>query len=303
MLSLQDSTQKLVAVLDAAPAANQPVFLVSINGGPNAVGTLTGDTQKELLVGDDNPQPDKEITEVLIYNKDTATVNVTLSKEIDGTTYDLVREDIPAGGTLFWAPGSPATVTQGAATAITTVGASAQPEVAAAEGGFDTFRKTTLTLTAMPMTITDALAYAGKKLYDFPAGRVKILSAIASLTFTTTSTIASTLNSGVTASWGLGSATASSTTLATTMQNMVPGSGETPKTFTSSTTINVAPATVTGFLAAVSAAQLGAILDGTATAIDLFLNVAVPTGTDIDADATLSVSGTITIHWILEGDV
>lgn len=303
MLSLQDTTHKLVAVLAADPAANQPVFLVNSSRGDDVVGTLTGDTVKELLVGQANPAPDLAINGVMIFNKDTATVVVTLSKVVGDTTYNLIKEDIPAGGTLTWIPGKEPTVTAGAASAATVVGASAQPEVAAAEGGFDTIRKTTLTLTAMPMTITDALTYVGKKLYDMPEGRVKILSAIASLTFTTTSAIAGTLNSGVTCSYGIGTAAASSATLATTMQNIIPGSGETPKTFTSSTTIDVAPATVSAFLAAVSAAQLGAIVDGTGTAVDIYLNVAVPTNTDIDADATITVTGTITLHWILEGDV
>lgn len=170
-------------------------------------------------------------------------------------------------------------------------------------GGSGIIRKTVFTLAAMSITIPDATAYVGQQLYDFPAGRIRILGCCSSLAFTTTSTIASTLNSGVTVSYGIGTVTASSTTLATTMMNAMPGSGETVKTFTSSTTINVAGTTVTGILAAVSAAQLGALIDGTATAADLYLNLAVPTGTDIDADATVTVTGSIELTWINEGDV
>lgn len=301
LMVLADDTESLVAVMSAAPAANQPVFSVTGSPNQNPIGVLTGATPKALLTGTANGI--LQIGSVLIYNKDTAEVLLTLSKKVGSTTYNLVNENIPAGGSLYWTEQEGIVVTAGSATPITEVGASAQPEVAAAEGGFGSFRKTTLTLTDMPLTLTDALAYVGKKIYDFPAGRIRVLDCVASLTFTTTSAIAGTLNSGVTVSWGLGSATASSTTLATTMQNFMPGSGETPKTFTSSTTINVAPATVTGFLAAVSAAQLAAILDGTSTAADMFLNIAVPTGTDIDADATLTVTGTIQITWYNGGDV
>jgi hypothetical protein len=171
------------------------------------------------------------------------------------------------------------------------------------EAGFGAMRQTTLTFSNVSLTLTDALAYLGTKIYDFPEGRIHVFDCTASLTFTTASAIATTLNSGVTVQWGIGSATASATTLATTMQNFMPGSGETPKTFTSSTTINVAPATATGILAAVSAAQLAAKIDGTSTAADVFLNLAVGTGTDIDGDATILVNGTILLTWVNGGDI
>lgn len=186
---------------------------------------------------------------------------------------------------------------------VGTVNTPATGRITADECGVGALRQTVLTLTNVPITITDALAYASVKLYDMPAGRLQFLDCVASLAFTTTSTIASTLNSGVTCSWGIGTAAASNVTLATTMMNLLPGSGESVKSFTSSTTINVASATVTGFLAAVSAAQLGAIIDGTSTDPDIYLNVSVPTGTDINADATLTVSGTITLTWLNGGDV
>jgi hypothetical protein len=40
------------------------------------------------------------------------------------------------------------------------------------------------------------------------------------------------------------------------------------------------------------------LLDGSSTAISLFMNVAVAGATDIDADATVEVNGTIEVHWI-----
>ncbi len=173
-------------------------------------------------------------------------------------------------------------------------------------GGTGIVRKTIFTLTNMALAISNAVAasqYVGQQLYDFPAGNIQFLDCVASLAFTTTSAIASTLNSGVTCSWGIGTATVSNVTLATTMMNALPGSGESVKTFTSSTTINVASATVTGVLAHAATARGLAGADGTATAVDLFLNVAVPTDGDLDGDATLTVSGTIELTWINGGDV
>lgn len=69
------------------------------------------------------------------------------------------------------------------------------------------------------------------------------------------------------------------------------------KTFPSSTVINVAPAAVTGVLANIAAAQVGAILDGRSTAVDLFLNLGVAAA-DIDGDATVTITGTVAVTWI-----
>lgn len=163
--------------------------------------------------------------------------------------------------------------------------------VTAEERGNSVTHQTVLTLTAMPMTVTDALAYASQKIYDFPEGRIAILGSTASLAFTTTSDLASTINSAANMDWSVGSAAASNITLATTMLDLVPKVDN-----ATSTTINVAAAVTNGALAA--AAQF----DGTGTALDAYLNVAFPTNTEIDADGTLLVSGTITLTWINLGD-
>lgn len=170
-------------------------------------------------------------------------------------------------------------------------------------GGDGIVRKTVFTLTNMPVTITDALAYASQQLYDFPEGNIRFLDCVARITPTTTTAIASTLNSGVTVAWGIGTAAASSTTLATTMMNAMPGSGESVNTFTSSTTINVAAAADNGILAHTATARGLAGADGTSTPVDLFFNLAVPTNTDIDGDATVTFTGTIELTWINGGDI
>lgn len=160
-------------------------------------------------------------------------------------------------------------------------------------------RTTVITLTNVAITITDALAYVGTLIYTCPKGRICILGGdLNAFVLTTTSAIASTLNSGVSVSVGIGTAIASSGTLATTMQNISPGSGVAVTNLTSSTVINVAPAAVS----AGSGQTVATIIDGTTTAVPIYLNLAVPTNTDIDADATVTASGTISFTWICLGD-
>ncbi len=159
------------------------------------------------------------------------------------------------------------------------------------------FRQVKLTLRECPLSITDASAYGSVQLATLPEGYVTFLGAVAkNLAFKTTSVIADTLNSGVTVQWGIGPAAASATTLAGTMMSIVPGVDRAPLTFVSSTTINVAPATVSGSLFDID------VFDGSASALPVYLNIAVPTGGDIDADATLTVSGTIVLTFIMSGD-
>lgn len=160
-------------------------------------------------------------------------------------------------------------------------------------GGPSPHRLTVFTFSAMPLSITDSLAYSSKLIYTFPRGKIHVLGSASYLAFTTTSALATTLNSGVTVSYGFGTAAASNTTLALAMIDVLAGTGQTVPTFTSSTTINVASAAVTHHTLANPIP-----LDGSATALPLYFNLAVPTGSDIDGDATLTVTGTLSVHWI-----
>lgn len=171
------------------------------------------------------------------------------------------------------------------------------------EYSFGPWRCTQFTFAAFEITIPDATAYVGTKIYDFPTGLIRIHDASGYFTLTTTSTIASTLNSGVTVNWGFGSATASNVTLATTMIDVLPGSGGTLPAFTSSTTIDVASAADFDYLKHATAQNAAAILDGSSTAIDLYFNLAVPTATDIDADATVELNGIGYVFWSLVGSL
>lgn len=170
------------------------------------------------------------------------------------------------------------------------------------EFGFGPFRCTEFVFDSFAITITDALAYVGTKIYDFPVGVIHVLDASGAFTLTTTSAIASTLNSGVVVNWGVGSATASAATLANAMIDMLPGDSATLPAFASSTTIDVASATDIDYLKHATAQNAAAIFNGTSTATDVYFNLGVPTATDIDADATVELDGTLTLFWVNIGD-
>lgn len=191
-----------------------------------------------------------------------------------------------AADRAVWKADSP-----GVSTSVVGVGSASASGNVASESVFGAIHKTLLTLTDVAQAVVNGTEYQGTKIYTFPQGRILILGCQASLAQKTTSTIASTLNSGVTGAVSLGSVTASSTTLSSTMVDMAPSTA-----FTSSTTINVAGTAVNPVLAA--AAQF----DGHTTAIDMFLNSAYATTTDVDADATQTWTGTVRIVWVNLGD-
>ena len=156
---------------------------------------------------------------------------------------------------------------------------------------FGPFVKTTLTLDNVAQSVVNGTEYQGTKIYDFPQCRMLLNGVTATLQQKTTSALASTLNAGSTGAIGLGTATASATTLATTMVDFLPSTA-----FASSATVNVAGTAVSAALSA------SAQFDGTSTAKDLYLNTAYATTTDVDGNATQTISGTIVIVWTNLGD-
>lgn len=172
-----------------------------------------------------------------------------------------------------------------------TVGSVPVSTVSAKHVQLGPFCVTTLTLDNVAQTVTNGTEYQGTKIYDFPEGQLSILGVTATLQQKTTSALASTLNASSTGAISLGTATASSTTLNGTMADFLASTA-----FTSSATVNVAGTAVSGALA--SAAQF----DGTSTAKDLYVNTAYATTTDVDGDATQTISGTVVITWINLGD-
>jgi hypothetical protein len=143
----------------------------------------------------------------------------------------------------------------------------------------------------MQLAITDALAYAGVKIFDFADGKIRIKGGTASLQFSVLTTRASTINASASMTWGLGSATASNATLASTMINVI---AKTTRTLDGTNTA----------LSTASTADVvsAATLDGTSSAIDLYFNAAFETGTDIDGDGTIAIYGTVTLLYENWGD-
>jgi hypothetical protein len=160
------------------------------------------------------------------------------------------------------------------------------------ETGAGPYRQTVLTFADVAFSLVDeaaVVAYAGKKVYDFPEGVIKVFGAVANLAIEGSS---AGVNDTFDGDFGLGTVTASNNnTLASTEQNIIP---------TTATPQAVAKATTAKGLNAADIAPL----DGTGTAIDLFLNFLVD---DADQDVTttpadLVVNGTIVINWMVLGD-
>ena len=153
--------------------------------------------------------------------------------------------------------------------------------------------KTTFTFTDFAAALTDeagVVAYSGNKIYDCPAGVIQFIGAVADLDLTLSA-------AGVNADWdgdfAIGTVTASNNgTLASTEQNILPTTA-TPQASGSATTAN-------GF----STASENINVDGTSTAVDVYLNFLVD---DADHDVTstptnIIVNGTITLFWRNLGD-
>ena len=165
--------------------------------------------------------------------------------------------------------------------------------VAVSERGFGYFKTSVFTLTNAAVALTDeagVIAYGGLKIYDFPQGYIYMQSAVADLAITKSS-------AGVNDDWdgdiALGTVTATNDAdLTSTEADIIPKTA-TPQAAAGATTGDC-----------VSTATEHAILDGTSTAKDLFVNLLVD-----DADhnvagtaCNLILNGTITVNWIFMGD-
>lgn len=160
------------------------------------------------------------------------------------------------------------------------------------EMGDGAFHFTKLKFVDVAFALTDVagvVAYSGKKVYDFPAGFIQIVGAVADLALTKSS-------AGVNADWdgdfGVGQVTASNNaTLSSTEQDII-GTTATPQAVAGATT------------ARGSGPVQAALLDGHTTPIDLYLNFLVDDG-DQDVTGTpcnLIVNGHLNVAWINMGD-
>ena len=175
-----------------------------------------------------------------------------------------------------------------------TVGAKNGSTVTVQEYGNGLLNKTVLTCTATPISIADdagVAQYGGVKVYDFPAGLICTLGAVVSGSLTGYASLIDTFAGGV----ALGTVTATTgATLVSTEANIMK---------------EVDVAAATGEVATINAESVATVLtesaaswiDGTTTAVDMYLNVV------IDDDAahgagTATFTGTITFFWMPLGD-
>lgn len=144
----------------------------------------------------------------------------------------------------------------------------------------------TFTLADVTIAVTDALAYASKKIFTFPQGRIALIGAVASLKWGVT-TARTTINDSASLTWSLGSVAASNITLSSTMIDML----------AKATTVldGVADAyTSTPTKGALAAACQ---LDGTGTPIPVYANVAFEDIANIDNNGTLKAQGSIVLTY------
>ena len=152
-------------------------------------------------------------------------------------------------------------------------------------------QKTVITLSGLSVTMTDAGAagcHGSVKLYDFPACNLLFLGGTCSLTLTAgaggiSDTAAAVLSVG-TATVGVDNAT-----LTLTEADLIPSAAAT-----------LTAGVGTGAGKTVTAGVV--VFDGTSTAKDAWLNIAVPDAGST-ANDTFTVSGTITLVWSNLGDV
>lgn len=152
--------------------------------------------------------------------------------------------------------------------------------------------KTVFTFNAMQVPVTSALKYASVAIFNNVKGKVRVKGGTAKLQFAVLTARGSTIINNAAMTWGLGSAAASATALATTMQNIIGTTGR----------------TLNGAVDALStASQVDVVataftLDGTVTPINEYLNFAFATGTDVLGNGTLAITGTITLLYEAWGD-
>lgn len=162
------------------------------------------------------------------------------------------------------------------------------------EKGTEGAHKTILTFNNVILPMVDnagVVAYASRKIYDFPAGAIRHFGSVSDIDLTKSS-------AGVNGDWdgdfSIGSVAANNgAALATTEQDIIPTTA-TPQAVSGVTTANGQSTTTEG----------AKIFDGTGTSIDAFFNILID---DADHDVTgtpcnLILNGTVTINWANLGD-
>lgn len=140
------------------------------------------------------------------------------------------------------------------------------------------------------LTVTDSLAYAGLQIGSLNASLLSyhsVQTAFCNLVLTKNGD-AGINDAATTVTFGVGTATASNVTLATTMQNILPVT--TVKTTETGSTA--------GWTGQTGYARLGALpaLGINSATPNIFFNIGITTGTDIDADAVVTINGELVLN-------
>jgi hypothetical protein len=214
---------------------------------------------------------------------------LSVVRDLAGTVIETVTEGGRViNGTLLVTGG----VTTGAA-GITTaeLGAKAGSTVTAVENGDGVLHRTTLTLTATPITLTDDPGngqYGGVKVYDFPAGNILVLGAIVDVDLTL---VGAQWTDAAEGDVGLGTAAPSvGTALATTKQNII------------TTTPIAAMTDQVGAIDCQSVAAGIPLATAAASDADLYLNVRIDDQAAHTTAANNLMTGTVVFTWVNLGD-
>jgi hypothetical protein len=225
---------------------------------------------------------------------------------VSDTTYQTNVYKKQGGDELVVADGGTMTVESGGTVAVESGGvltnadgvgaAGAATAVASELGQF--VQKTVLTCTAFDLgSFGDEGGqgqYAGAKLYDFPAGLILFLGAVIDGQITLTAPAIDAWDGDI----GLGTAKP------TDHQSGVNAAGTALLDSTATTQASSKVATVDAISAATALTESGARwVDGTSSAIDLFLNLLVDDNVAHDNTITGTFTGTITFFWINLGDI
>lgn len=180
---------------------------------------------------------------------------------------------------------------------VETVGAVNQPaagSIAVREAQMGPFNATTFTLNAARITVTDGAgsgSYGSLKIYDLPAGAISFLGSRQDYTAFAEGAALTGAAGDAVFEIGVGTTAIAAAADGTLGNGVNENVGQ-------AVAVTLSGGTGTG--TAVDGAKTTA-LNGTATATDLYLNWS-GTAATIDANSTISVTGTITVLWAHMGD-
>jgi len=276
-----DSVGKVTIAADAVSntkLANMTQGTIKVGGTSDAPTDLDANSDGYILVGDGT-----DVASVAVSGDVTITSTGAVTIAADAVEKTMIAADVAGTGLAQNVDGSlELDSSSGAGTVVGTNG------LALAEYGDGVSRQTIFTLTSLAMDVTDTGAngaHGTQQIYDFPAGHIKLIGSTCDLAVTCGTnglTATATYDVGV-GSTAVGTDNAE---LATTEQDII-------------TKIEGDLSSSAADLHGVNATDLA--LDGTSSAIDVYLNAAFEAD-DASANDTCTFTGTVTLTWVNLGD-